>query len=126
MYNYTPHIHGNELFRSIWDKYFGQLLPDGTLVKVDGDPDVWLLINGERRLFVSELALVTRYNPELIISISSSDLAQYPRGLDFEFAAFSILRGVPSGNIYLITTDKKRLITTEDVFKNLGGQQGAE
>lgn len=120
LYNYTPHLHGNKLFRDIWDRYFITRLPDGTLAKADGDPGVWLLKNGIKRAFISELALVSRYNPELIITVSESDLDQYARGFDIEFAAYSILRGAQSGDIYLLTIDNKRLIASMEVFRNLG------
>src|SRR3989344_8954896 len=51
MYNYTPHLHGNRLFKALWTKYFVTLLPDGTLVQLPGDPGVWLLQNGVKRAF---------------------------------------------------------------------------
>lgn len=120
LYNYTPHLHGNLLMRQIWDRYFQTQLPDGTLVQVPGDSGVWLLVDGVRRAFTSYPALVTRYNPSLIVPIGQTDLDQYPRGIDIEFAAYALVRGNPSGSTYLLTVDAKRLISSPDVFKNLG------
>ncbi|MBI4091104.1 MAG: hypothetical protein HY422_03695 [Candidatus Komeilibacteria bacterium] len=120
MYNYTPHLQGNALFKALWDKYFVTLLPDGTVVKVEGDPGVWLLANGVKRAFTSNLALVSRYNPNLIVPISKSDLDSYDRGPDIEFAAYSLLRNATTGTIYLLTADQKRAISSMEVFKTLG------
>lgn len=120
LYNYTPHLHGNKLMKDIWLRYFATQLPDGTLVKVVDNPDVWLLENGKKRHIISELALVSRYNPALIVDIAQADLDTYERGPVIEFAAYSLLRGNPSGNIYLLTIDKKRLITSMDVFRTIG------
>ncbi len=120
LYNYTPHLHGNSLFKTLWDTYFMSLLPDGTIVQVPGDPGVWLIQDGVRRAFTSELALVSRYDPELIVPIAQADLDGLPRGIDIEFAAYSLLEGDQTGNIYLLTRDTKRLISSPDVFRTLG------
>lgn len=120
LYNYTPHLHGNKLFQAIWLRYFSTLLPDGTLVQVSGEPGIWLLKNGVRHAFTSQLALVSRYNPNLVVPIAKTDLENYPRGYNIEFPAYSLVKPKSSANIYLLTVDQKRLITSEEVFRNLG------
>lgn len=120
MYNYTPHLHGNALFKDVWKRFFLTLLPDGTLVQVSGEPGVWLLQNGVKRAFISKLALVSRYDPDLIVPIAKTELDSYDRGPDIEFAAYSLLRNPGTGTIYLLTMDQKRAIISMDVFKALG------
>lgn len=120
MYNYTPHLQGNALFRAVWTKYFVTLLPDGTLVQVPGEPGVWLLQNGVKRAFTSKLALVSRYDPDLIVPITKTDLDTYDRGANIEFAAYALLRNATTGTIYLLTADQKRAISSMEVFKTLG------
>ena len=120
MYNYTPHVQGNALFRAVWTRYFVTLLPDGTIVQVPGEPGVWLLQHGMKRAFISKLALVSRYDPDLIVPITKTDLDTYDRGTDIEFAAYSLLRNATTGTIYLLTTDQKRAISSMEVFKALG------
>ena len=47
LYTYTPHLHGNKNFWRIWQTWFSQNYPNGTLVRI-GDKnststDIWLI-----------------------------------------------------------------------------------
>lgn len=57
------------------------LLDDGTLVKTDNFPTVYLISNGEKRPFASEMIFnKLGYNSSLIITVSSKFLYNYPQG----------------------------------------------
>lgn len=120
LYNYTPHLAGNNLFKTLWTNYFVTTLPDGTLAQVSGEDGVWLIQNGLKRPFKSRLALVSRYNADHVVSVTKSDLDVFTQGVDIEFAAYSLLQGASSHDIYLLTNDQKRHITSMDVFRSLG------
>ena len=120
LYNYTPHLQGNRLFKTIWDSYFVTRLPDGTLAQIKGEPGVWLIQAGTKRAFTSRLALVSRYSPNVIVQVDKSDLDIFDRGPDIQFPAYALLSGATSGSIYLLTVDQKRLIESKDVFRTLG------
>lgn len=119
LYTYTPHIHGNYLFWSIWQNWFTKKYPDGSLLQVQGEPGVYLIQNGQKRAFLSRTALLSRYDPSRIIQVSKSDLDIYENGLPIKFANFSLLRS-PRGRINLIVDDEKRYIVSPEVFRKIG------
>ena len=119
LYNYTPHIHGNENFHTLWNKWFSLEYPDGSLLHADGETDVWVIQNGTRRTFKSLAVLQSRYDYVNMITVSKNDIDKYPEGPEIKFANYSLLRA-PSGAIYLLVDDEKRHITSMDVFRTLG------
>jgi len=119
MYNYTPHIHGNENFHNIWTDWFSKNYPDGSLVQVKGEPGVWYLQYGTRRPIKSKIALVTRFSESQIIPISKSDLEAYSTGWPINLANYSLVRS-PRGQVYLIVDDEKRPILSDEVFRKIG------
>ncbi|MBI5621666.1 hypothetical protein HY933_02250 [Candidatus Falkowbacteria bacterium] len=128
MYNYTPHLHGNQNFNSIWNTWFGdnaapQIIkypyPDGSLVQVAGDQTIWYIQYGTRRPIKSKMALITRFNEINIITISQTDLNIYPEGWPINLANYSLVRS-STGQLYLIVDDEKRPIVSLEVFKKIG------
>ncbi|MFA6533939.1 MAG: hypothetical protein WCT37_02070 [Patescibacteria group bacterium] len=126
MYVYTPHLNGNRNFVSIWSSWFGDgqyipilPYPDGSLVQVKGQTDVWYIQYGTRRPIKSKSALATRFDEKKIIPISQSDLDLYPLGWPISLANYSLVRS-PRGQIYLIVDDEKRPIMSQAVFKKIG------
>lgn len=120
LYNYTPHVYnGNYNFWKIWNRYFSRIFPDGSLAQIEGEPGVWLIQNGAKRPFLSRGALVTRYDPEKIITVKKADLDAYTRGTPIKFAQYSIVRS-PMGSTYLLVDDAKRKISSPEVFRKLG------
>ena len=77
LYTYTPHIHGNENFYKIWNRWFSKTYPNGTVVQIKGEDGVWLIEKGYRRPFVSKAALTSRFDPSQIVSIDESELLTY-------------------------------------------------
>ncbi len=119
LYNYTPHLHGNENFWKLWTRYFGKFYPDGTVVQEDGSTAVWLLQDGKKRLFASVGALMSRYSTSQIVHIKKGDIDKYSTGDPIKFAQYSLLKS-PKGAIFLIVDDKRYGITSKKVFGQIG------
>ncbi|MDP2656207.1 MAG: hypothetical protein Q8P11_01440 [bacterium] len=119
LYNYTPHLHGNENFWKLWTRYFGKFYPDGLVVQEEGAGAVWLLQGGKKRLFASAGALFSRYSKSQIIQIKKGDLDTYETGDVIKFAQYSLLRS-PKGAVFLIVDDKRYGITSGKVFREIG------
>ena len=131
MYVYTPHIHGNTLFATLWDRYdfggtvvdgnlFNGIFPDGALVKASsGDDTIYLIVDEEKRAFGSTTALVSRYDPNKVLAIAPEELAKYSEGLSIDYANYSVLE-TTGGDRYLIDGLEKRSIVSEEAFRQLG------
>ncbi len=119
LYIYTPHIHGNYNFWKLWNRYFSQKYPDGSLLQVDGEPGVWLIEYGQKRPFYSKGALISRYDINNVILVDKNALNAYPTGNPIKYAQYSLLK-TPDGKIYLLADDKLRHIINMDVFRTIG------
>jgi len=121
LYNYTPHVYnGNFNFSNLYNTWFAKIYPDGSLVRVGKIQAVWFIQNGERRVIQSRSAFVTRFGDySKILPISQEALENYPRGADIKLPNYSLVR-TPDMSIYLLSGDEKRLIKSQDVFRNLG------
>lgn len=119
LYKYTPHYHGNFNFWKIWRRYFGQQYPDGSLVKLVNEPSVWLIQKGKKRPFKSYGILLSRYNPEKIVTINKSDLDAFPDGQMINFPQYSYLRS-SGGTVYLIIDDNRHGFVSSEALRLLG------
>jgi len=118
LYTYTPHLHGNENFWSIWNDWFSQGYPNGTLLKAVGANDYWLIQDGKRRKFESLNSLVTRTNPKYAVVVPESELKNYQIGTEIRLPNYSILKN--GSNYYLIDNYTIRPFASYDVVKKLG------
>lgn len=119
LYNYTPHIHGNQNFWKIWTRWFAKDYPDGSLVQADGDKVVWLIEDGRRRAFTSKAALNSYFGSRKALKISPTDLAHYDLGIAIKYPNYSLVRDT-QGTIYLLADDQKRKIASQEAFRSLG------
>lgn len=133
LYTYTPwvgghtqvvngterSVGGNALFWSIWNRYFRRIYPDGSLLRISGTTDVWLIQHGERRRFSSQLAFLSSYDPSRVITVRREDVEFFSVGAAIQFANFSLLRA-PNGGVYLLANGKKRPIESPTVFRAIG------
>ncbi len=121
LYNYTPHIHGNENFRKIWDRWWKRLFPDGSLLQIAGDVknDIYLIQDGLKRKFEQMSALLSRYDINKVIQIQTTDLDQYPDGKPIKFPNYSLLSS-PKGTVYLLVNDTLRGFASAEVFRKMG------
>jgi len=119
LYNYTPHIHGNFNFWKIWSRWFALIYPDGSLVQVQGEPEIWYLQNGQRRLIVSKAVFASRFNKKDVLTVSKFDLEQYDQGPDIKFVNYSLVKS-PDSTTYLLVGNEKKKFESVDVFRRLG------
>ena len=118
LYTYTPHLHGNENFVKIYNRYFGQEYPTGTLLQDAQSGGVFLISHGKKRPFLSMTALVSRYNPDNIISVEPGILSVYPDGLAIAWPNYSLLD--TGENVYLLVDDVLRPFASRDTLRDLG------
>lgn len=118
LYTYTPHIHGNQNFWTLWQRWFDQVYPDGTLVKRADDSRVYLIQEGKKRLFKSFSALATRFDPKLIVTVPTSELARYKDGAAISLPNYAVLK--QADQHYLLDYDELRPFASPDVVRQLG------
>lgn len=119
LYNYTPHIHGNQNFWKIWTRWFAQDYPDGSLVQAEGEKVIWLIENGTRRAFTSKAALKSYFGNRKALQISPADLAHYNLGVSIKYSNYSLVRD-SQGSIYLLVDSARRKIVSQEAFRSLG------
>ncbi len=118
LYTYTPHIHGNKNFFRIWNTWFSQFFPEGTLLQPSGTDEYWIVQNGQRRKFITKSSLITRADPKMAIVVGATDLTNYPVGPEISFANYSLLQ-TPS-QTYLLDYDTLRPFASAEVVGKLG------
>lgn len=119
MYAYTPHLHGNQIFTDIWNRWFETQYPTGTLLQGAGQDGVYLIEYGLKRPILSKSALLSRFNPDLIVTVSPSTLENYADGRPINFPNYSLLKD-ENGNIYLLVDDSLRHIDSMETFREIG------
>ena len=134
LYNYTPHVfNGNYNVFRLWKRYFGPSVevpvkkiiknyPDGSLLKIDNEPGIWLIEKGHKRPFLNYSAFISRFKPEQVVSVKAEELAKYEDGSPLKFANYSLVQ-TPDKQIYLLVDKEKRPFANTDVFKKIGFNQ---
>ncbi len=120
LYTYTPHFKGNKLFWVLWNRYFSQIYPDGSLLNVENDKYVWLIQNGVRRKFANRRVYLSRY-PDFnkLLTVTESELLKYQLGNEIKFPNYSYLK-TPTGTVYLVVDDTVRKFTTPQALRKIG------
>ncbi len=129
MYVYTPHLHGNLLFATIWERYeFGNTLaaiktfvPYGAVVQAKSGDDtksIYLIHDGKKMLFANNSALISRYDPKQIQKIDPEEINKFVDGPSIKYPNYPILAR-PTGQRYLTDGMLKRLIASKEVFRPL-------
>lgn len=118
LYTYTPHIHGNQNFWRIWNTWFSQSYPDGSLLQGVSSTDVWLIQDGKKRKFANKSALLSRADPNMIIMVPDIELDNYSIGTPLAFPNYSLLRS-PS-QTYLLDNDTLRPFDSPETVGKLG------
>ncbi|MFA5946766.1 MAG: hypothetical protein WC813_01965 [Patescibacteria group bacterium] len=119
LYAYTPHIHGNKNFATLWNAWFGRDYPDGTLMQVPGDSGVWLIQDGYRRAITSQSALRSRFNTSLVVKTSKDTLERFAIGKTISLPNYTLVKD-EAGQISLLVDDSLRHIDTMDTFRAIG------
>ena len=121
LYTYTPHIQGNELLWTIWLRYFARSYPDGMLLNVEGEREVWLIKDGVRRQFATRSVYLSYY-PDFkrVVSVNETELKKYPQGPEIKFGIYSFLRS-PKGTVYLLLPDDViRGFASKEALRQIG------
>ncbi len=118
MYTYTPHVHGNYLVWTVWNRWFIPQYPDGSILQ-DESGAIWKIENGNRRLFKSKSSFLSRYSLSQVIQVSRNVIDAYDVGSPIQFPNYALVR-VPGSHTYLLDGDTKRRILSPDVFRELG------
>ncbi|MDZ7798354.1 MAG: hypothetical protein U5L76_01920 [Patescibacteria group bacterium] len=119
LYTYTPHVDGNYSFWQIWSRWFLKHYPNGSLVRVKGEPGIWLIRNNKRYNFVSKSAFIFSYDIDKVVEVSLNEIQAYEYGAPIKFAEYSLLQA-PHGGVYILINGQKRAITSKEVFQTLG------
>lgn len=120
VYTYTPHLHGNQVLWTVWNKYFTRSYPDGTLLNVEGEKEVWLIEAGQRRKFASRQVYLSLYDSfDRVLTINKTELLKYPEGRLIKFSNYSFLR-TPRGTVYLVVGDTVRGFASREALRRVG------
>ncbi len=118
LYTYTPHIQGNQNFWKLWRTWFAQAYPNGTLVKTPNDSTVYVIIDGQRRAFTSMGALVSRFDPKMIVQTSAAELSKYDLGSPITLPNYAILH--TGSTYYLLDNTTLRPFENQETVRALG------
>jgi len=118
LYTYTPHLHGNENFNTIWNDWFSQTFPNGTILKAVGKDDYWLIQDGKRKKFKNLTALLTRTTPQMAVVVPEEQLASFSIGAEIGLPNYSILK--QGTKYYLIDNYTIRPFESYGIVKKLG------
>jgi len=119
LYNYTPHFAGNRLFWQLWNKYWVDGYPDGTLLQAKEDDEIYYIKDGTKKKIGSLSVLLSRFNPKNIIEVVGDELDRYEEGKSIKIPNYSLIRD-EFGKVFLVVDNTVRYITSPEVFKNLG------
>lgn len=118
LYTYTPHLNGNKNFWKLWQTWFGQVIPDGTLIRSNENPTVYLIQDSKKRAIKSMSILNSRFDAKLIVRIPDSEVMNIPTGSPISLPNYSILK--ESNNYYLVDYDTLRPFASAEVVRKIG------
>lgn len=94
---------------------------DGTIVKVSGDPDVFMLNGGKKYKFPNmDVFLEFGHLIEDIIEITTSEMQNYIEGNIFKYRSGELLKSDTEPHIYLVEDFQLRKISSMTIFDSLG------
>jgi len=127
MYDYTPHLHGNQLFYNIWQRWFGAgvgeiRFPDGTLIMNQKNGAYALIQAGTFRAIQSKSVLETRFGnraPVVMDEYAFRALEETNPGRPLSFPDLSLVSD-ENGTVYLLIGNQRRPIASDEVFRSIG------
>lgn len=131
LYNYTPHAgaskgatlsdsgNGNFLFWQIWNNWFANYYPNGTLLKIDNNNTIYILQNEKKKPFLSERILeVSKYNENQAVTISNEE-DKYLTARPTIFPDGTLLYD-KNNRFYIISHKRIRRFQSNAIFQMLG------
>src|SRR3989344_3068180 len=127
LYNYTPHLHGNRLLFSIWNRWFGDGafgldLPEGTLVRNEKNGAIAVIQGGKFRPIANRSVLASRFRNRDILDLNEYDFAMLEKsrgGRSVRLPDLSVVRA-EDGATYLLIGDERRHIVSPQAFAAVG------
>lgn len=121
LYTYTPHIAGNRLLWSLWNKWFQERYPDGSLLESDDPKDlrVWTIQAGKKHRIKGRAVLLSNFDIKKIITVPKEELARYEDGPEFRYPNGSVLEAT-NGSLYLLRDGLIHKFSSPTVFRKLG------
>jgi len=92
---------------------------NGTLLQDSATGAVWLIQYGVARPITSQTAFYSRFDPSLVIPVSSTEIEKYDQGAPISFPNYSLLRS-PTGVVYLIVDDERHGFVSQEAFRAIG------
>ncbi len=118
-YIYTPHIHGNKNLWSIWQKWWSRTYPNGVVLKIANNNNLWLIKGDKRHKFSSMGVFLSRSQLKDVLEVPPHELEQFEEGAMIKFSNYSLVQS-KNGMKFLLVDDVKRPFLTEKTFKQLG------
>ncbi len=92
----------------------------GTLINSSSDKTYQIQNNQKRFIPTDNVFDSWNFKEEQIITLSNKEIDQYPEGEQIVFREGTLIGNQTSGERYVIEHNKKRLITSNEVFNQLG------
>ncbi|TAK03733.1 hypothetical protein EPO34_01045 [Patescibacteria group bacterium] len=125
LYTYTPHLHGNEVFVRVWERWFGsggprEQIANYSLVRSPRGT-VFLLVGDMRRGFPSrEVLRAHGFVPDEIQDVSFAMLDSYREGPPVGFPDGTLVRSSVDPTVYVVSEGARRPILNERAFLSHG------
>lgn len=129
LYIYNPYVGkygggdqrygANSLFQQLWLRWFVRKHPDGSLLRVRGEPGIWLIRDGKRSAFLSRSAFLGNYDPQKVIVVDRDEIETYDIGIPIRYPEPSLLQ-LRTGGIYLLANGMKRPLASRETLRVLG------
>jgi len=125
LYNYTPHVYnGNHNFYRLYNNYFPKssfsaIYPDGSILKSESEPGIWLIEGGKRRPFLNWSSFISRFDIKQVVITKKQVIDAYPVGENIKFPDYSLVQ-TPDKQIYLLVGREKRPFENLTAFKTIG------
>ncbi|MBU0636694.1 MAG: hypothetical protein ABH818_00500 [Patescibacteria group bacterium] len=94
--------------------------PTGALLQDTKTGGVYWVIEGTKAPLIDKIFLTTKFNKKKIIKATTKELANYKKIAPILFDDGELLKSNISSAIYVISNNKKRLITSNEIFKQIG------
>lgn len=119
LYTYTPHLHGNQNFVRIWNRWFVPTYPNGTVLENMEDGSRWLMQNGQRRAVQSRAALYSRVGNRQAVFVTAAALDTFAEGPPLRFPNYTLVR-TPDQTLFLLINDIKRPFASPQAVRTFG------
>lgn len=119
--NYTPHIHGTQLFKRIFNNWFAANLPAGMYVKKIGIDRCYQIIPGNKKRPLKSCTIAYTYvDPRNIVELSGAQLSNYQTNLNWVKFPDGIAFLAPWGTFYVSQDGQRHGVPNPDVRNRMG------